>query len=90
MFHYLLCDYAIYLMYVGLGYLGTICLRHVLFFLVLRKGLQESLRPRFTHAARRMYAVTTHTLFTATPYPSLQDCKPRSAKLDSLPTGCTY
>ena len=83
-----MCDYATYLMYVGLGYLATICLRHVLFFLVLRKGLRESLRPRFT--TRRMYAVTTHTLFTATRYPSLQDCKTGSAKLDSLPTGCIY
>ena len=51
-----------------------------LFLLVLR----ESLRPR------RMYAVTTHTLFTATRYPSLQDCKTRSAMHDSLPTGCIY
>ena len=40
--HYLLCDYAIYLMYVGLGYLATICLRYVLFFLVLRKSLRWS------------------------------------------------
>ena len=53
-------------------------------------SLRESQRPRFTHATRRLYAVTTHTLFTATGYPSLQDCKTRSAKHDSLPTGCIY
>ena len=92
--HYLLCDYAIYLMYVGLGYLATICLRYVLFVLVLRKslrkGLRESLRPRFIHASRRLYAMTAHSSFTATRYSSLHDCKTRSAKLDSLPAGCVY
>ena len=89
--HYLLCDYAIYLMYVGLGYLATICLRYVLFFLVLRKSLRKVLReslqvhPRFTTRRMLACAMTPHPLVTASRYPSFQVCKTprRSAKHDS-------
>ena len=56
-----------------------------LFLLVLR----ESLRPRSIHASRRVYALTEHSSFTASRYPSFQACKTprRSAKHDScVPT----
>ena len=48
----------------------------------------ESLRPRYIHASRRLYAMTAHSSLTASRYPSFQVCKTprRGAKHDS----CIY